>query len=264
MLEKPPARIVRKLQKYLYDYLSVEVDAYDFPNYFLEEWGKEAGVEIDENTYADSLTASQLKAYEQWLIDREKGVEWVTQDPLGSAAYLTLNEVSRMPAGTWGIHFTNQAPFDAFDRGVTLDGLQLSTWLKEKVPVDCKKNLSDELGTMEYVWTFAFEALGHPRGGGSRMDILSYGKPKYGDNALLFQTDGAVRAWHVGDEEYQLILPACSEYSVVPLLDPYPGEVGCTLQNGQEVKFDTVEDLIKYLEKDGQREVGKRIRTLEC
>jgi hypothetical protein len=261
-VKKPPVLQIRRIQGFLFDYLSTKVDPYDFPHYFLEEWGNEVGVEIGDDDHADSLKPDQLKAYGQWLIDNEKGVQWVQDDPYGSAAYLTFDEVSKMPKGTWGIHFTHQEPFDSFERGITLEGLHLSTWRKEKVQADCGKNLTEDIGPYEHVWIFAFEALRHPQG--RVADPVNYGINKYGKNAVLFQTDGAVRAWHPGDEEYQLIFPACSEYNVVPLYEPYYGHVGCTLRGGEEVLFPTVTELIKYLEGDGEREVGKRIKTLDC
>jgi hypothetical protein len=260
-MKKPPAQKVRKVQKHLFDYLSIDLDPYDFPHYFLEQWGEEAGVEIGEDDHADSLTKEQLAAYEQWLRDKEKAIEWVEKDPFGSAPYLTFRWAERMPTGTWGIHFTKDI-FDTFEKGAELYGLHLSTWAKEKKIADCKTNLDPDNSPYSTIWGFAFQAVGAP-GGWSR-NIISYGKSRYGQNAVLFQTDGAVRVYHDGDEEYQLIFPLCSEYNIVPLADPESGSVGCTLRNGEEVQFPSIQALIEYLEKDGERKIPSRIKTLDC
>lgn len=259
---KPPVRKVRKIQKYLFDYLSIDLDPYDFPHHYLEEWALEAGIEIGEDDLASDLMPEQLEAYEKWLRDGNKGERWVAEDPYGSAPYLTLSEAVRMPIGTWAIHFTRGEPFEAFEKGADLFGLQLSTWRKEKEAVNCEENLNPDESPYGTRWSFAFEARRNPRGW--MMDILSYGKHKYGDNAVLFQTDGAVRVWHAGDEEYQLIFPACSEYNVVQLWYPVPGEFSCRLKDGREVVFGTIEKLIAYLEEAGERGVSGRVQALDC
>jgi len=259
-MKKPPVQKVRKVQKYLFDYLSIDLDPFDFPISFFKDWAEETGVKVHEDDDPGSLTSEQLASYEKWLRDKEKGIAWVEQDPFGSAPYLTFRWPQRMPAGTWGIHFTKDI-FDTFEKGAELYGLHLSTWAKEKKIADCRMNLDPDNSPYSTVWGFAFQAVGAP-GGWSR-NIISYGK-KYGHNAVLFQTDGAVRVYHDGDEEYQMIFPLCSEYNIVPLADPEPDSVGCTLRNGDEVRFHSLQELIGYLEEDGERKVPQRIKTLDC
>lgn len=48
-------------QKYLYQYLKIEIDPYDMPHQFLRQWSEEAGVKVDGEDYADALTPEQLK-----------------------------------------------------------------------------------------------------------------------------------------------------------------------------------------------------------
>jgi len=243
-------------QKYLYAHLKIKIDPYDMPHLFLEQWGAEVNVTIESDAYVDSLTPAQLKAYEEWLIEHDKGIELVQDDPAGAPAYLILMWPEMMPKGTWAIHFTNEAPFDAFAQGATIPRLALSTWWKKKEQARCPENLTDELGDYEYVYIFAFDALDRA--------VVSRGS-KYGKHAVLFQTDAAVKAYHSGDEENQLIIPACSEYNVIPL-SLNEGEITCAFKSsrgGEGLTFDTIKDLIDYIEQAEAR--GERpLARLEC
>lgn len=245
-------------QKYLYEYLKIKIDPYDMPHRFLEQWAEEAGVKVDEDDFADALTAEQLKAYEAWLIKNEKGIELVERDPAGAPAYLTLMWPDLMPRGTWAIHFTNEGTFEAFAQGATIPRLALSTWWEDKEQARCPENLTDQLGTYEYVYVFSFLA--------AKIDgMIGYASRKYGKNAILFQTDAGVKAYHVGDEEYQLILPACSEYNVIPLHNIQDG-ISCGFEGSKEgegLSFDSIKDLIAYVEK--AEAAGERpLERLRC
>lgn len=244
--KKPPVAQVQNIQSFIFDYLDTEVDPYDFSEY-LPEWMKSVGIKWkgEDRPMADDLKPAQYKKFEQWLVDKEKGIEWISTGDIYAPAYLYFNEVNKLPIGTWCVHFTKADPFGVFDQGTTIEGLALSTHKREKDLVDCRKNLTDEIGAAEHVFGFAFEAK--ERGGVYRqMDVMSRGLSKYGDHAVLFQTDGAVRAWHIGDEEYQVIFPLCSEYNVVPMLNPDPSEIKVSTDSGEEVVFASLEDVIAY------------------
>lgn len=266
-MKRPISRQVRKVQKWLFDYLDLEVDPYDF-SHAIPDWMEEEGIawESPDQPMAADLTAAQLKKFEAWVVDREKDIEWVATGDVYAPAYLYFNEVSKLPAGTWCVHFTSETPFEAFDRGTTLEGLALSTHKREKDTPDCAKNLGDEIGSAEVVFGFAFEARARSPSYG-RMDVMSHGLSKYGHNAVLFQTDGGVRAWHVGDEEYQVIFPLCSEYNVIPLYHPDPGEVKIETEDGGEMTFGSIEHVIAYAEKTELLELrgapGRRLVRLE-
>ena len=194
-------------QKFLYEYLKIEIDPYDFGHY-VRDWAEETGAKVVDDAITGDLSEDQVKLFEEWLIDNRKADEYLEQDPAGAPAYLTLKRPTKTPKGTWAIHYTNEGVFESFEYGATIPRLALSTWWKEKEKVKCPQNLTDELGIYEYVYIFAFEATRYS---------LSTGSGKYGKNAVLFQTDAGVLADHIGDEEYQLIVPACSEYNVVPI-----------------------------------------------
>lgn len=244
-------------QKYLYEYLKIKIDPYDMPHRFLEQWAEQAGVKVDEETYPDELTEKQLADYEAWLIKNEKGIALVEHDPAGAPAYLILHHPKIMPKGTWAIHFTDEEPFDAFRQGATIPRLAYSTWWKEKEKARCPENIGDTLGTYEYVYIFSFDARSRA--------VISRGS-KYGRNAVLFQTDGAVEAYHIGDEEDQVIVPACSEYNVIPIRGIKDG-ISCGFNDsgdgGDGLSFDSIEDLIAYVEK-AEASGDRPLARLQC
>lgn len=140
-----------------------------------------------------------------------------------------------LPDGTWLIHFTNESPFRAFDRGSSIEGLHLSTWRKIKQRADCTNNLSSD-AFAEVVFGFAFEA--------DISNVRWYGK-KYGRNAVLFQCDCAVSVTHYGDQEDQVIFPICSEYRVIPIYGALE-EPFVQTRLGREMRFDSIEALVSY------------------
>lgn len=244
-MKKPSVKMAKMHQDWLGDYLDIDLDPYDF-QHELTTWAKIAkvkkdidGRKITEETSAGELTEKQREAFKQWLLGNNKGEDWVATGEINVPAYLYFGEVKKLPLGTWCIHFTNADAFDVFEKGTTLEGLALSTHKREKDDVDCEKNLTDEIGSAEVVYGFAFQA--------SDRDVLSRGQ-KYGRNAVLFQTDAGVRAWHIGDEEYQVIFPLCSEYNVIPMFGPEPGDIRIETESGGEKTFESLEEVIDYVD----------------
>lgn len=251
-MKKPPVKMAKMHQEWLSSYLEIDIDPYDFRQE-LPAWAEEEGVRraggrpIDDETGAEDLSPKQLAAFKQWLIDNHKGEDWVASGEIYSVpAYLYFNEVKKLPPGTWCIHFTDSPSFEVFESGTTLDGLALSSHKREKDPVDRERNLTDELGSAEVVYGFAFLATDR--------NVLSVGR-KYGKNAVLFQTDAGVRAWHIGDEEYQVIFPLASEYNVIPLSEPSPGDVVVETDGGEPLVFETLADVIAYAERGEKQQV---------
>lgn len=243
-------------QTYLFRYLEIDLDPYDFPQYMLEEWAQENDVKLEEDTYVSDITDDQRKAFEQWLRANSKEVELLERDPAGAPAYLTLRYPELAPKGTWAIHYTNEGTFKSFEHGATRDRLALSTWYKEKEVARCDENLTDELGDAEYVYIFAFKADRYS---------LSYGTRKYGKNAVLFQTDAGVEAYHIGDEEHQLIVPACSEYNVIPLRRVDEGVIVCSFEGDEDkgLEFETIEALITYVETE-EKKGNRPLARIKC
>lgn len=243
-------------QKFLYEYLNIDIDPYDFPRYMLRDWAEEAGVSVDEDSYADSLSKKQLQDYKQWLIKHNKDAEYLQASPSEAPSYLTLKFPEKTPKGTWGIHYTNEGIFESFQYGATIPRLALSTWYEQKEKARCPENLTDKLGTYEYVYIFSFKATRYP---------LSYGARKYGKNAILFQTDAGVEADHLGDEEHQLIVPACSEYNVIPLRAVDEGIIVCSFKDEEKegLEFESIENLIRYVETE-EKKGSRPLARIEC
>lgn len=252
-MKKPSVKMAKMHQEWLAGYLDIDLDPYDF-QHELTTWAKIAkvkkdidGRKITEETSAGELSTPQREAFKQWLVDNHKGEDWVASGAIYEVpAYLYFSEVKKLPAGTWCVHFTRHDAFDVFEQGTTLEGLALSMHKKEKDPVDCEKNLTEDIGSAEVVYGFAFEA--------SERNVLSRGQ-KYGQNAVLFQTDAGVRAWHIGDEEYQVIFPLCSEYNVIPLIDPSPGDIRIETEGGEEAVFKSLDEVIAYVQGRERSEV---------
>lgn len=233
------------IQDWLFGYLSDnELDPHDAPSNYLEEWAEETGQDLPEDALAQDLSDEDLAAYREWLVNNQKGAHFVEHDPFEAPAYLMLDDPKKMPPGTWCVHFTNAAPFHAFDRGATLQGLHLSTWRKEKTFVDCKKNLDwDNVGIYDVVFGFAFTANSV-----SKSSLFERARRKYGRNAILFQVDCGVEAYHHGDEERQVIWPLCAEKNLVAfdMIDGF-GTVAVQDEDGETVFFDKLDDLIKEI-----------------
>lgn len=235
------------IQQELFDYLNTDLDPYDFAPSYLGEWAAEMGIDgVDSESEIDSLSPGQVASFVQWLRATHKPEEWVTQDPYGSPAYLTMTMPRKMPKGSWLIHFTKASPFNVFNQGTTLEGLHLSTYRKEKVPVNNrKKNLSEDIGSFERVYGFAYDA--------KTRDVVRHGSLGYGKNAVLFQSDFAVKAYHSGDEEDQVVFPIGSEYNAIPLFVDVgdfetsdDGELIGKTESGEEVSFRSLDEVIKH------------------
>lgn len=209
MVVKGKPRLTAKKKNVLRDtcvelasYLNQDLDPWDFEwllELYLKDQGLDLGTSFDEVVELPGFRdfAKGKLASSQIAVD--------VSDP----AYLLFDDAQLMPPDQWYVHFSPRS-FSRFDRGVTLDSLALSTYLKKKVMVDCSFNLSpNEVGLFEVVWGFAIHA--HL---GINQEAVETSR-KYGKNFVLFQTDFAVRAYHAGDEQWQIIFPLCTEYNVV-------------------------------------------------
>jgi hypothetical protein len=246
---KPTRADCSRIQQWLYDYLSTDVDPYDF-NFAVKDWIEQEGITDGGTPYVDptdvmvdDLSPEQLKAFTAWLKKSGELDMYRREMPYESPAYLTLQAESKLPEGSWLVHFTS-ASFTRFERGTTLEGLHLSTWNTNKAVADCSKNLQDQ-GAFDTVFGFAFDVdrlrtMGHVMAASRR----------YGSRALIFQTDCAVEAYHDGDEEHQAIFPLCSEYNVHELTIDSSEGIGVDdgKGDGNLVWFGRLDELAQYLE----------------
>lgn len=236
----------KDLQEDLYSYLQTEIDPYDFTIY-LEDFAREHDLDdVTNETQFDELSARNQKTFVKWLKTTDKAADWLRQDPIYAPAYLLLHSKLVMPDGSWLIHFTN-AMFEGFKYGTTLDGLALSSHKARKEAVDCARNLTGDRTLYDAVFGFAFDA---------GMRNVLFNSTKYGRNAVLFQTDCGVEAYHDGDNEDQVIFPLCSEYNLILLTDVREGLVVET-EDGELVTFPSIAKVIEYVEKrEGKQALG--------
>lgn len=223
-------------------------DPYDFA-FLTQEWARDQDIEVEDDLHAWS--EKDVERFGRWLRSREGRAaigEAAFSDPLGVPAYVHFSDVEHVDPNAWLMHFTNSSPFHSFDRGATLENLALTKLNRGKhVSAKCPDNLmSDKTGPFEVVFAFAFEVT--PR------FFFRQASRKYGSNAVLFQCDSAVVAFHHGDQEKQVIFPVCSERDAVAVYDVNGKGGGTIAVDGQEVEVDTFEDLVEIVE---AKQVGR-------
>lgn len=157
------------------------------------------------------------------------------------ASWRVMSAVRKMPPGIWYRHGSKNA-FRQFLYGTRYCGMQNSTNRAAKAQANCSLNLSRSLPDSERVWGFAYPAMMTDLGISLReksgiwtpefeqlhdfrvgMGMRRAGS--YGDFAVYFKTNAAVEVWHIGDSEWQIVFPLCSEYDVFTSEDAaqFPG-----------------------------------------
>jgi hypothetical protein len=203
--------------------------------------------EADELNDPSELSPEQRDQLLTWL--RSGGVErLIEREPLEVPAAWYFERPRPLPPGTWLLHHTDET-FCNFDRGATVEGLQLSTWSTRKSMAqrirrkdDFAGNVDDSLGSYERVYAFAFTLDDDP----AILRDGSFGSSQYGRRAVLFKSDAAVRAWHTGDLQQQAIFPVGTEYSVW-MLGNLHGAWQVDTDDGL-FEYDTIDELIEAIE----------------
>lgn len=246
------------IQSWLFEYLSTDVDPYDF-NFAIKDWIEQEEITDNGTPYAEptdvmpeDLSPDQLKAFTKWLKKSGELDLYTREMPFEAPAYLILHAKTKLPPGSWFMHFTD-AHFDHFTQGATLDGLHLSTWKKRKDLANCSRNLSDTQGLAEVVFGFAYAAENL-----ERMQDVDAGARKYGRNAVIFQCDCAIEAYHDGDDEFQSLFPVCAEYNLHGVSIDHAMGLGLDDDAGNTLWFKNLPELIAHLETKPKR---RRART---
>ena len=186
-----------------------------------EEWGYYLS-ELDEDEEPDSR--------ETWAKDQD--------DFYRDFGYPThyFSSAQQVPEGTWLAHFTDSDPDTIVNKGFQgreFDVLGLTTHYKD--------------GAASGQYAFAFEADAIQTGRYHR----DFGFGKYGKNLILFKAKEAVKAYHSGDEEYQVIFVVDTAYDLHPVwgdsdqMTVYKGGEEFICDRDQEC----VENVIDFLEK---------------
>jgi hypothetical protein len=235
-----------KLAEELAGYLNIEVDPYDF-GWLLTDWNPAL-----EDVQVDELSDEDRAAFTAWLreprytrgsVHGSPVDEAMRGDPLGVPSYLYFRDARPLGEGAWCVHFTARA-FSTFKQGATIEMLGLSTHYQEKAQVSCERNLDEEIGLFERVYGFAFSVDQLTRAGHIRQ-----ARKKYGFSAILFQTDAGVSAYHVSDDEQQVVFPLCSEWNEHEItFENGSSEVWLTRPGEDDLPFKSLEAVTAYLE----------------
>lgn len=228
--------LARQLGEDLELYLNTEIDPYDFAR-LSPRWDKKHSEEDVED-----LSEKELKEFSHWLLHagRNEVYREMEADPVEAPAYLYFEDAKMVPEGTWLVHFSS-AQFSRFDRGSELHGLHLSTHKKQKDQANCRRLPETP---WEAVWGFALLAS---RASWNQVREMT---KHYGRNVMLFQSPGAVEAYHVGDSQRQVIFPICFETDAIPMA--FDGERFWAEDDaGNDVEFENLDAAIEEVEREG-------------
>jgi hypothetical protein len=247
------------LAQELADYLNTDIDPYDF-QYLLPEWweASDGDPDIDpDDLDVGTLGEDDLKQFTEWIRTSDDLRRVMQEGATDSPSYLFFRDAKPLGENVWLVHFSN-AHFLNFQKGATLDNLALSRHSKVKQDVDCSLNADDEEGMLSRVYGFAYKLSDVVTNRKSFKDAIEW----YGERAVVFRTDSAVGAYHVGDDENQAIFTLCTEQDVMPVEfatngscrlntapnpdDPW-GEDDEDADSGSVLSFDSRKALLAYL-----------------
>jgi hypothetical protein len=201
------------LQGALYKYLTKPINLRDYTSDF-RKWQSVAGT-------SGSPSKADLDEFVDWLREKELKTPW-NADPKWM-----FTEAQKKGAREVFIHFTNSLP-RKFTQGTTISKMHLAAWKEDKDKARCPANLRLSLEKAVFVFAYPAEYI---------VGLIEAGTfPEYGRNAVIGRTDQAVEVWHVGDEEYQLVFPVCSEYDLV-LVEGALDDGGQPLIDAMETAF---------------------------
>ena len=152
-----------------------------------------------------------------------------------------FDTAKELPPDTWLIHFTDANPYDIIRtgfKGRDLDILGLTTHYKQ--------------GSRSGDLALAFE-----------YDELGREPSKYGKNAVMFQVKESAKAWHWGDEEYQVIFPVEAAHNLHGLFrsdEEGDGWLELRDDEGDVVmnrRLDDLGDFVKHFEKSKKKKTKK-------
>lgn len=223
-----------RLQEDLIDYLNQGVDPYDF-GYLMEDWNSARAAGLDNQV--DLLTEDELKEFTDWL--QEEGHNKVMREvSADSPSYLFFSDARAAKKGGWLIHFTNESPFTSFEYGApgTELGLTVHFVNRKRNKAECPQHEDGSIYDTLYAFAFALDSRDWR--GAAR---------KYGRNAVIFQHDYGVQAYHSGDDEEQIIFPICREYNAIPVfgVDAVTGGGTVATQDGER-EFDSWQEIVAW------------------
>jgi hypothetical protein len=249
---KPGEWIADFMVKYLN---TKEPDPFDF-RFLLPDWVDDEDVQgVDEDAAVEDLKPKLLRQFAAWLKgdDGEHAIRKAMQnEPEMVPDYIVMRDARRLPAGSWCLHYTGRNPFSSFKYGARL-GAPLwytGTDNPSAARAACPDNLSERGGIFDVVFGFAFPVTS---------DIHSF--YAYGQNAVLFRSDLAIRCYHEMDEETQVVFPICSEYDAIPIYHSNSRGGGTVVTVDGEREFDTVDEIIEAFDGGKIKREGRALGT---
>jgi len=246
-------------QKQLVDYLNQTVDPYDFGG-LINDWRNSGDVDLTESfnqegddLQVEDLSEGQLTRFTKWLKEYvDKHPEEVFDMGAEAPSYFHFRNAKALPSKSWLIHYTSQSPFTSFKHGRPGNQLGLTTWFRNRLELTakCPENASGELGLYETLYGFSFDLSDTRHFGNERR--------KYGQNAVIFQHDYAIKAYHVGDNEYQCIFPLCGEYNAIPIYGITMAGGGWVTVDNNDIEFESNEALLQWAESRTKQRTKKK------
>lgn len=223
-------------QQGIINYLSQRIDPYDF-QFAIKEWAIEAD-EPDrafDEVQADDLNDRQRRDFIEWASKRHD--QWVEELGPHAPSYLFFEHAKAVPAGTWLVHRTNAEPFRSFKYGALLWELGLTRHFSDTKRTESVAECDVPADARQPLYGFAFRADDR---------TWRWAERKYGRNAVFFQHDSAVSAYHIGDDEQQVIFDICGVYNAIPVRNADPLGGGDVLTDEGSRHFETWEDIIAW------------------
>ena len=235
---------VRFEQQMLFNVLTETPESWAHDHWFV--WGPEFMAErygVKDEDVMDRYEAPapgtpRYIEFRAWADEQDIMYRWYHEREADELPpYLVFSSPTAVTDGTWLIHFSHD-PFTSFDLGADIRSLAYTGRPGTKAPVaDCAKIVA---GSDMPLYGFAYEADDR---------VYRYGH-KYGRSSVLFRAEGAVRAYHSGDVEWQVIFPLCTKSvsTVYPLHLDEGGGVSIEDASYHEHYFDSLSELMAVLD----------------
>lgn len=152
-----------------------------------------------------------IQTREEWAKSEEE-FHLTSGDPS-----MCFNEAQKFDPNEWLIHFTDSNPLEIIKsgfKGRSVDVIGLTTYYKA--------------GTNQGDLALAFAIKDVPHA--ERHGVFG----KYGENAILFKARESARAYHWGDEEYQVVFVANSAHNMHPIFSE-DGQLTLTNLRGENI-----------------------------
>lgn len=224
-------------QEDLVDYLNMSVDPFDF-QYLMADWNSKRADELDNQV--DLLSEVELASFTKWLRAPEQQRLIMREGGPDAPSYLFFRSAKKSPKSSWFIHYTRESPFTSFQHGAYGHELGLTVHFvnRKRYTAECPYNATNEESVYGTLFGFAFKL--------TDSNEWRFKAKKYGKNAVIFQCDYAVEAYHAGDGEEQSIFPLCAEYNAIPVYNVDAQTAGGTVvdREGDEQQYDSWQDIV--------------------